>query len=151
MTLELRRYENRKLYDPASSTYVSLADVRDAIAGGEDVCVLEHADGRDVTVEVLGGVIVSLCRTERMTAPVERLHLLIRGWHKNLADQALRAGRHVKRLLHPPGAAPHAQPAGDESTAELRDRVHTLEQRLAHLEALSHGGASTPAKGSDPA
>ena len=45
----IKRYANRKLYDIDSKRYVTLEDVAQAIRQGEDVRVVDHVTGEDLT------------------------------------------------------------------------------------------------------
>ena len=52
-TRTIRKYANRKLYDTATSTYVSLSDIIDMIKDGDKIKVLDHVSKADVTGEVM--------------------------------------------------------------------------------------------------
>jgi polyhydroxyalkanoate synthesis repressor PhaR len=45
----VKRYSNRKLYDTEARRYISLAEVAAMIRQGQDVRVLDHDSGRDLT------------------------------------------------------------------------------------------------------
>jgi hypothetical protein len=45
----LRRYANRKIYDPYQSRYVNHADIAELVRSGSDVRVLDSRTDRDVT------------------------------------------------------------------------------------------------------
>ena len=49
----VRKYPNRRLYDPTSSAYVTLADLRRMILAGERFCVLDARSEADLTHSVL--------------------------------------------------------------------------------------------------
>lgn len=53
----IKRYSNRKLYDTDSKRYVTLEDVAEAIRRGEDVKVVDHSTGEDLTSITLMQVI----------------------------------------------------------------------------------------------
>ena len=53
----VKRYSNRKLYDSEAKHYVTLADVAQAVRAGDDVQVLDHVTGVDITSRVLAQVI----------------------------------------------------------------------------------------------
>ena len=48
-----KKYANRKFYDLDRGRYVSLLDVGDVIAGGEEIEVVCDRTGRDLTFETL--------------------------------------------------------------------------------------------------
>jgi polyhydroxyalkanoate synthesis repressor PhaR len=49
----IKRYANRKLYHSEAGCYVTLEDIAAMVRKGEDVCVVDHASGRDLTTTVL--------------------------------------------------------------------------------------------------
>lgn len=53
----IKRYSNRKLYDTESKRYVTLEDLADFIRQGEDVHVVDHVTGEDLTSVTLLQVI----------------------------------------------------------------------------------------------
>jgi polyhydroxyalkanoate synthesis repressor PhaR len=56
----IRKYANRRLYDTVRSRYVNLADVRNLIADGVKVRVVEQSTSRDITnsilLQIIGGM-----------------------------------------------------------------------------------------------
>ncbi len=56
MTL-IKRYANRKLYDTGTGRYVTLEDIGEAIQRGEEISVVDHATGADLTAVTLVQVI----------------------------------------------------------------------------------------------
>ena len=53
----IKRYSNRKLYDTDARVYVTLDDVAEAVRRGEDVRVIDHASGADMTALVLAQIV----------------------------------------------------------------------------------------------
>lgn len=53
----IKRYSNRKLYDTDSKRYITLEEVAEFIRKGEDVKVVDHATGDDLTSVTLFQVI----------------------------------------------------------------------------------------------
>ena len=49
----LKRYKNRRLYDPLTKTQVTLAHIRELVNAGENFRIEDNATGKDVTVSVL--------------------------------------------------------------------------------------------------
>lgn len=47
--VQIKRYSNRKLYDTEAGQYVTLEDIAAFIRRGEEVSVVDHASGRDLT------------------------------------------------------------------------------------------------------
>jgi len=56
----IRKYANRRLYDTVRSCYVNLADVRNLIADGVRVRVVEQSTSRDITNSILLQIIGSM-------------------------------------------------------------------------------------------
>jgi polyhydroxyalkanoate synthesis repressor PhaR len=53
MTIIIKRYPNRKLYDTTEKTYITLDRVADLIRQGIDVQVVDYATGEDLTAVTL--------------------------------------------------------------------------------------------------
>lgn len=53
----IKRYSNRKLYNVETGQYVTLEEIGQMVRRGEDVQVMEHASGADITTLVLMQVI----------------------------------------------------------------------------------------------
>lgn len=45
----IKRYPNRKLYDTTAKSYVTLDEITQMIRGGQDVQVIDHESGEDLT------------------------------------------------------------------------------------------------------
>jgi polyhydroxyalkanoate synthesis repressor PhaR len=56
----IRKYANRRLYDTVRSRYVNLADVRNLIAEGIRVRVVEQSTSKDITDSILLQIIGSM-------------------------------------------------------------------------------------------
>jgi len=54
MTYDLKRYSNRRLYDPHLKRNVTLDEVAELVRDGRKVRVLDNQSGEDITVKVLG-------------------------------------------------------------------------------------------------
>ena len=53
----IKRYANRKLYDTQTGSYITLEEIAALIRQGEDIEVLDHASGQDLTTITLIQVI----------------------------------------------------------------------------------------------
>ncbi|MFN2289831.1 MAG: polyhydroxyalkanoate synthesis regulator DNA-binding domain-containing protein [Anaerolineae bacterium] len=53
----IKRYPNRKLYDTEAKRYITLEGIADLIRQGEDVTVVDHASGEDLTAVTLTQII----------------------------------------------------------------------------------------------
>jgi polyhydroxyalkanoate synthesis repressor PhaR len=104
----IRRYANRKLYDVEGGRYVTLEELADAIAAGEDVLVQDRSTGEDLTNLTLAQMVLDAVRggAARIPRPVlVRLVRLSRGpaaaWGEWISphDAASRARGEVERLV----------------------------------------------------
>jgi polyhydroxyalkanoate synthesis repressor PhaR len=112
----IRRYANRKFYYLESHRYVNLKDIAGLIRAGQEVRVLEHPGGRDITTEVLAQVIVQ----ERPSGLDSFLTALIRFGRYPLEEA-------VRRILAGLGLPTRAQ------WQELEGEVTRLEALLRTL------------------
>jgi polyhydroxyalkanoate synthesis repressor PhaR len=53
----IRRYSNRKLYDTTASHYLTLQDLGALIRQGEEVQVVVHSTGADITASTMAQII----------------------------------------------------------------------------------------------
>jgi polyhydroxyalkanoate synthesis repressor PhaR len=53
----IKRYPNRKLYDTEAKQYITLEGIASLIRRGEDVSVVDHATGEDLTALTLSQII----------------------------------------------------------------------------------------------
>lgn len=58
MTHLIKRYGNRKLYDPQVSSYVTLDGIAALVRGGQDVRVIDNETGEDLTALVFAQIIL---------------------------------------------------------------------------------------------
>lgn len=74
----IRKYANRRLYDTVRSRYVNLADVRNLIADGVRVRVVEQSTSRDITNTILLQIIGTMERDDGAILTTAFLTELIR-------------------------------------------------------------------------
>ncbi len=72
----IRRYANRKLYDAEEKRYVSLAQVAELVRAGEEIQVLDHRSGEDLTSATLSRILQR--GEEESSLPQSLLRTLIR-------------------------------------------------------------------------
>jgi polyhydroxyalkanoate synthesis repressor PhaR len=72
----IRRYSNRKLYDNVDSHYVTLQQIAALIRQGEEIRVITHDTGADITASTMAQIIFE---EERKTPrlPVQALREII--------------------------------------------------------------------------
>lgn len=76
--ITIKRYSNRKLYDPQAGRYVTIDEIGDLIRRGEDLRVVDHASGADLTTLTMLQVVLEEERNSRGWLPHELLARLIR-------------------------------------------------------------------------
>jgi polyhydroxyalkanoate synthesis repressor PhaR len=74
----VKRYANRKLYDPTARRYVTLEDLARTVAEGGEVKVQDRESGEDVTTVVLAQVILDGLKERTARIPRGVLTRLIR-------------------------------------------------------------------------
>jgi len=74
----LKKYANRRLYDTARSTYVTLDEVADMIKAGKEIRALDAKTKEDVTAFVLTQIVLENARKKNALLPVPLLHMIIR-------------------------------------------------------------------------
>jgi polyhydroxyalkanoate synthesis repressor PhaR len=104
----IKRYGNRKLYDPTARRYVTLQDLARLVARGRDVRVLDQRSGEDLTNLTLAQALLESVRQGASRIPHEVLTRLIRiaagpaaGWGQWPAPEeaAGRARRETEQVV----------------------------------------------------
>lgn len=75
---QIRRYGNRKLYDPQARRYVTLDDLAALVSRGQEVCVVDQKTREDLTNPTLAQVLVEQMRRGASRIPRQVLTRLIR-------------------------------------------------------------------------
>jgi polyhydroxyalkanoate synthesis repressor PhaR len=73
----IKKYENRRLYNTATSRYVNLDEVAEMIRQGENVQVVDASTGEDLTRLILTQIIVDHAKTQNSTFPLEMLREMV--------------------------------------------------------------------------
>jgi polyhydroxyalkanoate synthesis repressor PhaR len=95
MSVTIKKYGNRRLYDAEASRYVTLGEIATKIRKGAEVRVVDAKTGVDLTQPTLAQVILE-DRNAGQLLPIPLLHQLIRMGDDALADFL---GRYVTRAL----------------------------------------------------
>jgi polyhydroxyalkanoate synthesis repressor PhaR len=160
----IKRYPNRKLYDTTAKQYVSLEGIAAMIRRGDEVRVVDHATGEDLTTLTLTQIIVeqekqqsgflpspvllglirsggnTLANLRRsLSAPLDLLHQVdeeIERRLQQLVGLGEMAEGEAQRLLEKLTGAARGQPAAAEVVLEEELRARTLPTRT-DLRALS--------------
>lgn len=78
MPRTIKKYANRRLYDTTASKHVTLDGIRELVASGEDVQVVDDTNGEDITRNVLMQIISEQEQGGRPILSNEMLMQLIR-------------------------------------------------------------------------
>jgi polyhydroxyalkanoate synthesis repressor PhaR len=90
----IKRYPNRKLYNTTAKQYVSLEGIAEMIRRGDEVQVVDHTTGEDLTTLTLTQIIVEQEKQQSGFLPSPVLTGLIRSGGNTLA--------HLRRSLSTP-------------------------------------------------
>lgn len=111
----IKRYANRKLYDTQARRYITLEGIAERIRSGEEIHVVDHQSGEDITAMTQAQIILDQEKKIKGGLPRAVLTGLIQTGSDTLSQ--------LRRALTPP-AAWKAQ-----VDAEIEKRVHTLIQK----------------------
>lgn len=121
----IRRYDNRKLYDPLAKRYVTLLGLARLVAAGQDVSVRDQKSGEDITTTVLAQVILEGVKERTASIPRQVLLRLIRLGMGS--SRALATAEHARK-----DAATRARDEAESIVAGLLKRGRLpLEEALA--------------------
>ena len=81
----IKRYPNRKLYDTESRHYITLEEIAEMVQRGEDIQVVEHASGIDLTALTLSQIIYEMQKKQPGHLPHSLLKNLIHGSAQRLS------------------------------------------------------------------
>lgn len=80
----IKKYANRRLYNTASSNYITLEDLARLVREGVDFTVLDAKSGDDITRSVLNQIIFEAENSGKNLLPVTFLRDLIRSYGANV-------------------------------------------------------------------
>ena len=78
MPRTIKKYANRRLYDTTASKHVTLDGIRELVAAGEDVEVVDDTSGEDITRNILMQIIADQEQGGRPILSTEMLMQIIR-------------------------------------------------------------------------
>lgn len=83
----IKKYGNRRLYDTRRSRYVTLDEVREVVARGEEIVVVDETTGEDVTKRVMTQIILQEEEAQHLNIlPLNFLKKLIQYRDESLRD-----------------------------------------------------------------
>lgn len=152
MAYVIKRYSNRKLYDPQASRYVTLEELAAMIRAGREISVADVATGEDLTSVVLAQIILEKEKQHTSVLPTGFMHQLIQygeAWQdfalssmkthlEGLMTSQREADQVLKRWAMQCGWLPSSQP---QAAWQKSEEVKTLKREIAalreQLDALS--------------
>ena len=120
----IKRYPNRKLYDTESRQYITLEGVADLIRRGQEVQVVDHATGEDLTAVVLTQIIAGQEKRRAGLLPQAVLTGLIRSGGETLATLQRTLSSSLELLL--------------QADKEIEERIQALITRGELAEEEGH-------------
>jgi polyhydroxyalkanoate synthesis repressor PhaR len=135
----IKKYGNRRLYDTRRSTYVTLEDILQVVAAGEEIRVVDAKTQEDLTKRVVTKLI--FLEEERRNLdllPLDFLRKLVQHRDDSLLEfyqrylalslEVYRSSQaKMQELVAPP---PPTQGPVAEELAELKTRIASLEARV---------------------
>jgi polyhydroxyalkanoate synthesis repressor PhaR len=128
----IKRYDNRKLYDPKARRYVTLDDLARQIGAGEDVRVVDQRTGDDLTTVILAQVMLEGLKQRTASIPHQVLSRLIRLAHTASTPAARGKGSAWAEWTGPSEAAARAKDEAERIVSGLLSRGRlSLDEALA--------------------
>ncbi len=131
MSILIKRYSNRKLYDTNSSRYITLKGIAALLDAGEEVHVIDNETGEDITEVALSQILVDTKRS-KSRPPSSLLNLIMERGGDALYDA-------IKRSVDDAGGG----------LGELQDRFRRIIGE-SEGDALDFSRSNTDARGEDP-
>ena len=98
MSVLIKRYANRKLYNTATSRYITLRGIAELLESGEEVKVIDNETGEDMTAVTLSQILVETERGGR-SAPGSLLAELFQRGGTALVDRVRHSVEEAKEDL----------------------------------------------------
>jgi polyhydroxyalkanoate synthesis repressor PhaR len=152
MAYVIKRYSNRKLYDPQTSRYVTLEELAEMIRAGQEIAVVDVATGENLTSVVLAQIILEKEKQRHSALPTGFMHQLIQygeAWQdfalssmkshlEGLMTSQREADQALKRWAMQCGWMPSSQPtSGAEKSKEIEALKREITGLREQLNALS--------------
>lgn len=81
----IKRYPNRKLYNTTTKRYITLDEIASLIRQGQEIVVIDHASGQDLTSVTLSQVILEQQKKQEGFVPQSVLAALVRAGGDTMA------------------------------------------------------------------
>ncbi|MBI3943844.1 MAG: pesticidal protein Cry15Aa [Chloroflexi bacterium] len=122
----IKRYPNRKLYDTQSKGYITLDGIANLVRQGEDIQVIDHESGEDLTNVTLTQIIMESERNKTSFVPRSVLTNLIRSGTDTL--DTLKGA-----VMASIGAMAHVEEDINQRIRGMVERGELAEEDAAHL------------------
>jgi polyhydroxyalkanoate synthesis repressor PhaR len=86
MTIIIKRYRNRKLYNTQSKRYITLEEIEGLIKQQIEIKVVENDTGNDITATTLSQIIFDLEKNQTGVLPVDLLFSLVQSGGKRFDE-----------------------------------------------------------------
>ena len=136
----IKKYANRRLYNTATSSYVTLDHLCQMVKDGVEFVVVDAKSGEDITRSVLTQIIVEEEGKGDNLLPISFLRQIISFYGDNMQRMILPSYlEHSMKMFSPMGgeqgaAAGSEQPdtssSEDDTVADLQEKLNALQQQL---------------------
>jgi polyhydroxyalkanoate synthesis repressor PhaR len=139
MAVLIKRYANRKLYNTASSRYITLKGISELLHEGEDIQVIDNETDQDITSVVLSQILVDDQKQQRPSGPLpgrllseliqkggDTLYGALRRSVDDAQENIAEFRDNVRKWIQPPRER-------DVDTSEISRAVHQAVERVLRL------------------
>ena len=86
MSIVIKRYQNRKLYNTQLKKYVTLEELEDLIKSDQDIIVIDNRTGKDITAITLSQIIFEFEKNRSGFLPIKLLLSLVQSGGNRIDD-----------------------------------------------------------------
>jgi len=86
MSVIIKRYQNRKLYNTQAKRYITLEGIADLIKNDQEIKVIENHTGKDITAVTLSQIIFEIEKNRSGFLPIKILLSLVQSGGNKLED-----------------------------------------------------------------
>lgn len=158
--ITIKKYANRRLYNMATSTYITLADVAAMVRAGQEFVVVDARSGEDITRSILTQIIVDAEAQDGAVLPIPFLRDLIsaygdasRSMLPSYLEQSMRAFQegHARWAAGLQAAAPQTAPFSELVQRSVAANIELFGSTLKAFSAFVPGLAPDADARSSPA
>lgn len=153
----VKKYANRRLYNTASSTYVTLEDLSDMVKEGVDFVVYDAKSGDDITRPVLTQIIFEQESRGQNLLPVQFLRRLIRFYGDSLQsfvpsylEMSMEAFSNQRETFRERFADSWSAPAMDAFRDQTRKNMELFDQAMRMFAPFPGGPGEAGVPGQTP-